>query len=310
MNREKILKDKKLNFIFANMVTLFSAFIYSLGVVVFISNAKLMASGVSGMSLIIGRLIADAELIGFNEAQISGVFYFIINIPVLILSFKKFSFKFTYLSILHMILTSLFTSLINVDSIFGILGITSSWPLDHQLESALFSGVLCGFSTAITYLVGGSSAGIDLLAAYFSSKNQITVGKINAIVNASIITLSIFLWPTHIINALFTLIFIFVNASVIDMIFVANKKVIVNIITEKGDDIANLINEKFTRGVTRFKAVGNYSKREKDFLYTACTAREALEISKIALEIDEHSFTSISTAQRITGYFLNKQTKS
>ena len=90
-------KDKKLNFIFANMVTLFSAFIYSLGVVVFISNAKLMASGVSGMSLIIGRLIADAELIGFNEAQISGVFYFIINIPVLILSFKKFSFKFTYL---------------------------------------------------------------------------------------------------------------------------------------------------------------------------------------------------------------------
>lgn len=310
MEKKKWLKSDKLSFIFSIIVTLFSAFVYSLGVVVFISNAKLMASGVSGLSLIIGRLIEQAEILNFTEAQISGVFYFIINIPILVLSFRKFSWKFTFLSILHMIFTSLFTSLINPETVFSFLGITSNWPLNNQLESALFSGVLCGFSTAITYLVGGSSAGIDLLSLYLSSKKQISTGKINAIVNGIIIFVTIVLWPNNMINALFTLIFIFINAAVIDLIFVANKKVIVTVITEKGDEIANMINEKFTRGVTRIKAIGNYTKRDKDFLYIACTSTEALEISEIAIQIDDHSFTSISTAQRISGNFLNKQTKS
>lgn len=310
MGNSKWLKGSKINFVFSIFVTIFSAFIYSLGVVVFISNAKLMASGVSGISLIIGRIFEEANLFNFTEAQISGVFYFVINIPILVLSFRKFSWKFTILTILHMIFTSLFTSLINPSIVYTFLGVEASWPLSNQLESAFFSGVLCGFSTAITYLVGGSSAGIDLLSLYLSSKKQISTGKINAIVNGIIIFVTIILWPNNIINALFTLIFIFINAAVIDLIFVANKKVIITIITEKGDEIANMINQKFTRGVTRIKAIGNYSKREKDFLYTACTSTEALEIAEFAMQIDEHSFTSISTAQRINGYFLNKQTKS
>mgnify|MGYP002519713209 CR=1 FL=1 len=46
-----------------------------------------------------------------------------------------------------------------------------------------------------------------------------------------------------------------------------------------GDEISDLINSNFTRGVTRIKAIGNYTKREKDFLYIACTSNEALEIA-------------------------------
>jgi uncharacterized membrane-anchored protein YitT (DUF2179 family) len=208
-----------------------------------------------------------------------------------------------------MVFTSLFTSILDVNVLMDIVGISRGWQIDYRLESALFSGVMCGFSTAICYLVGGSSAGVDLLAAYLSSKKQLSVGKINAIVNACIITLSIFLWSDEVLNALFTLAFIFINASVIDMIFVANRKVVVTIITEKGDEISDLINSNFTRGVTRIKAIGNYTKREKDFLYIACTSNEALEIADLAKQIDEHSFTSVSNAQRISGYFLNKSTK-
>lgn len=308
MNVSKYIKNEKINWICSIISIVISAFIYSLGVVLFISTAKLMASGVSGVSLIIGRLIERANLLSFNETQIAGVLYFILNIPILFLSFKKFSLKFSILTIIHMVLTSLFTSLIDVNILTNLLGVKSSWPLEHQLECALFAGVICGFSTALSYLSGGSSAGSDVLAAYLSDKKQISVGRINAIVNGLIILISTLLWNKdgELLNAFFTLIFIFVYATVIDLIFVTNKKVIVTIITEKGDEIANMINSKFTRGVTRIKAIGNYSKRDKDFLYTACTSMEALEISQLAVKIDEHSFTSISTAQRISGYFLNK----
>lgn len=306
---EKIMKNNKLNWIISITVIIFSAFVYSIGVVLFVSEAKMLASGVSGMSLIIGRLIEESGLDNYTEAQISGIFYFILNLPILFLSFRKFNLKFSILSILHMVFTSIFTSILDVNVLMDIVGISAGWQLDYRLESALFSGVMCGFATAICYLVGGSSAGIDLLAAYLSSKKQLSVGKINAIVNACIIGVSIILWSDEILNALFTLAFIFINASVIDMIFVANRKVVVTIITEKGDEISDLINSNFTRGVTRIKAIGNYTKREKDFLYIACTSNEALEIAELAKQIDEHSFTSVSNAQRISGYFLNKSTK-
>ena len=306
---EKMMKNNKLNWLISIGVIIFSAFVYSMGVVLFVSEAKMLASGVSGMSLIIGRLIEESGLDNYTEAQISGIFYFILNLPILFLSFRKFNLKFSILSILHMVFTSIFTSILDVNVLMDIVGISKGWQLDYRLESALFSGVMCGFATAICYLVGGSSAGIDLLAAYLSSKKQLSVGKINAIVNACIIVLSIILWSDEILNALFTLAFIFINASVIDMIFVANRKVVVTIITEKGDEISDLINSNFTRGVTRIKAIGNYTKREKDFLYIACTSNEALEIAELAKQIDEHSFTSISNAQRISGYFLNKSTK-
>ena len=306
---EKMMKNNKLNWIISIGVIIFSAFVYSIGVVLFVSEAKLLASGVSGMSLIVGRLIEESGLDNYTEAQISGIFYFILNLTILFLSFRKFNLKFSILSILHMVFTSIFTSILDVNVLMDIVGISKGWQLDYRLESALFSGVMCGFATAICYLVGGSSAGIDLLAAYLSSKKQLSVGKINAIVNACIIALSIILWSDEILNALFTLAFIFINASVIDMIFVANRKVVVTIITEKGDEISDLINSNFTRGVTRIKAIGNYTKREKDFLYIACTSNEALEIAELAKQIDEHSFTSVSNAQRISGYFLNKSTK-
>ena len=306
---EKMMKNNKINWIVSIGVIIFSAFVYSIGVVLFVSEAKLLASGVSGMSLIIGRLIEESELVNYTEAQISGIFYFVLNLPIMVLSFRKFNIKFSILSILHMVFTSLFTSILDVNVLMDIVGISKGWQLDYRLESALFSGVMCGFATAICYLVGGSSAGVDLLAAYLSSKKQMSVGKINAIVNACIIALSIILWSDEILNALFTLAFIFINASVIDMIFVANRKVVVTIITEKGDEISDLINSNFTRGVTRIKAIGNYTKREKDFLYIACTSNEALEIADLAKQIDEHSFTSVSNAKRISGYFLNKSTK-
>ena len=106
---EKMMKNNKLNWLISIGVIIFSAFVYSIGVVLFVSEAKMLASGVSGMSLIIGRLIEESELVNYTEAQISGIFYFVLNLPILFLSFSKFYLKFSILSILHMVFTSIFT---------------------------------------------------------------------------------------------------------------------------------------------------------------------------------------------------------
>ena len=167
MKFSKYLKNDIISWSFSIFVIIFSAFIYSIGVVLFISNANLLASGVSGFSLIIGRLMERGG-VNFTEAQIAGVLYFILNIPILLLSFKKFSLKFSILSILHMVFTSLFTTILDIQALFNFVGIDRVWLLGNQLEAALFAGVVWGCCTAISYLSGGSSGGIELLAIYFS----------------------------------------------------------------------------------------------------------------------------------------------
>ena len=77
---EKMMKNNKLNWLISIGVIIFSAFVYSIGVVLFVSEAKMLASGVSGISLIIGRLIEESGLVNYTEAQISGIFYFILKV--------------------------------------------------------------------------------------------------------------------------------------------------------------------------------------------------------------------------------------
>ena len=85
MKLSKYLKNDSISWVVSILVIIFSAFIYSVGVVLFISNANLLAAGVSGFTLIIGRLMERGGITPFTEAQISGVLYFVFNIPILLL---------------------------------------------------------------------------------------------------------------------------------------------------------------------------------------------------------------------------------
>lgn len=299
---DKIKHNKTLNWVFSIFVVMLMAIIYALAITVFVSPSKLLAGGVSGMTLIIGRLFSTKTI---SETQIAGVLTFCINIPLLILAWRKLNLKFAILSSVHVITASTLIALLPSDIISRIFGKGVSF---QQFESAFFAGAIVGASTGIAFSLGASSGGIDIVAYYLSSKKQLTVGKLSSVINASIIILSIILFPEDGINtAMYTLIYIFSGSIVLDAVFNKNKKNMIHIVTNKGDEVAKYIMTHFYRGVTRIDAKGAYTGNKKDFLYVIATSFESHEIISQIKTFDPDCFITLVPVFKVYGRFINKE---
>ena len=309
MKKIRLKDNKTFEYIVSIILVVFAALAFALAVKIFVSPKKLLSGGVSGITLIIGRLISKYGG-GANETLFAGIFNFIINAPLLVLSWFKLNKKFTILTTIHVVVYSLLMAVLpdNLNElIFGddpTFTLTSSGMLD----AAIFAGAIAGSANAVAFIAGGSTAGVDIVSYYMSSKKQISVGRINAFVNGMIILLSIILFPEQgISHALYTLIYIFVNAMCIDSIYIRNRKTALSIVTNKGEEVSKFIMSKFYRGVTILDGKGAYTGNHKDFLYVVTTSFEAMLISKEVQKFDPDCFISVSSLEKVFGRFINKE---
>ena len=121
----------------------FGGIIIAGGFNLFLIPHHLLSGGVSGVALIIGY---------FTPLNIS-VMYFVLNIPILITGWFKLGKRFVGLSVLSVIVTTLFLELIPVTPV------ATDMPL-----SSVFGGVLVGFGTGLSFRVGGSTGALILSA--------------------------------------------------------------------------------------------------------------------------------------------------
>lgn len=305
-----IKRNYKLNYGIAILLEIISAFIIAFGVKIFISPNGFLSTGFTGIGLIIGRLydrLAKTQL----EAEITSVVYMLLNIPVLILAWKKLSKRFTILSLVNVVVCSV-----------AMAFIPSSWVESFHLsvragdigflDAALFVGAINGSANALAFIVGGSTGGTDVISSYFSIKKQTSIGKINMLLNGLILLLGYFVTDSDqkLALSLYTMVYIVINNVVIDLFYVRNRRTVLFIATTKGQEIANLINKKFIRGVTEFDAKGAYTGQHKDFLYCACSSFEVMDMINQIKALDEHAFITVIEASKIHGNFLNKDVRS
>lgn len=278
-----------------------SSLIFSLTVKVFVSPANLLNSGVSGVSLMIGRYLEP--LINVDETIITSWFLILINIPILILGWTKLNRRFSILSLIHISCTSLFLNILPSDIAINLLGIDFS---HHLLDAGIFAGAIAGASTALALVSHGSSGGTDIISAYYSITKQKTIGSLNMYINAGILILGGILfhnWKAMLYSIVYTI----VNSLVLDLFYVRNKKTILNIITAKGDEIAKYIMSEYHRGCTKLDCVGTYTGKHRDYLYVIVTSYEATAICHAIQQIDPTVFVSMSTAKRIYGRFVKSK---
>ncbi len=300
-----IRHNKVFDWIFSIVIVAICAAFYALAVKVFVSPKRLLAGGVSGISLLLGRFIEATGWLSFSETNIAGVLTLVFNIPLLILAWKKLNLKFAILSSVHVITVSTLVAFLpnNMSEII----FKDAWNDIGILDAALFAGAIVGISTGFCFHLGGSSGGMDIVAYYFSSRKQVTVGKLNSIINASIIILSIILFPSDGVDkALYTLIYIFTNSFTLDLVFNRNKKNMIHIVTNNGEAVSKFIMANFYRGVTQMDAKGAYTGNHKDFLYVIATAFESLEIAKEVKKFDPDCFITIVPVGKVYGRFVNK----
>lgn len=270
------------------LIIFIGCFIASIGVNLFLVNAKLLSSGVTGIAL----------MIQYSLNIPSGVSIFLINIPLFYLSYKYLKRRFTIYSVVGMVSLSL--SLI----------LTEKFPqissLDDSLIYCIYGGVLCGLGYGLVFSRNGSTGGIDIISMILKQRfSNFEIGKLGFALNCLIIFISAFLFGLP--KALYTLISIFIQAIILDKVLNGfNSKKLLLIISEKDDDIVKYVIKEMTRGVTSLVAEGEYTHQYRKMLYIAVTASQMVSLRSKILQIDPKAFITIIDVSEINGRGFNK----
>ncbi len=204
-----------------------------------------------------------------------------------------------------------------VKTIVSILTIWATvWLMENHLwtnyEKVIFdpmlntivAGVFYGISIGLIFKSRATSGGSDIIAMILAKFTKISLGKLVMIVDG-IIVLFTLAQPTETGKigwefAIYSLIIIFIEGKVIDMILGgANYHKAAVIISEKHSEIAGKIRQDLNRGATIFTGEGAYGERK--MIYSIMNRRE-LEILKAFIkEEDPKAFVSVSDTNEILG---------
>lgn len=278
-------------------ITILGSAIYSLGITNFIIPAGLYTGGFTG----IAQLIADFFTYVSNgrfSLPVSAL-WLLINLPVFWLGYKRVGRRFTFLSILSVVVGSLALEFVPPLD----LGITEA-NIDPLLF-AILGGVVTGTGVGITLRVGSSTGGMDIISQYLSIQKDRSVGQYSLLLNAVLVFLAGLMnnWLT----ALYTIINLFISTLIIDKIHTRHHKFTLFIVTEKPDELIRAIQAQLTRGITVLTATGAYTNTEKKILFMVISSYELFNVMAIINEVDPLSFTDVMKSQHVYGNFIRSK---
>ncbi|HEY5560494.1 MAG TPA: YitT family protein [Clostridiaceae bacterium] len=259
------------------------SFLGSIGINMFLIHAKLLSGGVTGLALILQYV--------FNFQ--AGYVILILNIPLFILSSMKLHKRFTIYSLVGMLTFSI--SLILTHPISNILNI------NDKLLYCIYGGAINGLGFGLVFAHSGSTGGLDIISMLIRRKyTNFNIGKISFSINLVIVTICAFIFGLP--NALYTLIAMFVTSFVLDNVVKGlNQSKSVIIITEKEEEVANIIMKRLHRGVTCLYGEGGFTKEKKTIIYCILPLAQLPELKEIIMHVDDKAFLSISDASEVQG---------
>lgn len=276
--------------IFDVLIIFLGCIIASLGVNVFLSHAQLLSGGATGLGL----------LVEYTTNIPAGITLFLINIPLLAVSFKKLSRSFTIYTTIGML--SLSISLMITKPIASAMNIDG---LDLLLY-CIYGGVLCGIGYGLVFLRNGSTGGTDVVTMLIRKKHSnFNIGSLGFSLNVIIIIIGAFIFGLP--QALYTLISLFIQSIVLDkMLKGFSSKKLLLILTKKEADVINYVIKDLHRGVTSLLAEGEYTHDRKKMLYCIVTARQMIELKNTIYQIDPSAFITIVDISEVRGKgFMN-----
>lgn len=277
------------NILFDLLIDIAGSVFSSVGIYIFASGADFAMGGVSGISLLLNHIFKIPV----------GMSIFILNIPLVIVSYKFVGKRFLFKSMRSMIFCSFF-----LDAVFPVFPVYSG----SRLLSALYSGVFLGIGLAVFYMNGSSSGGTDFLTMSVKRlKPYLSIGFVTMCIDFVIIFLG---WPVfgNVDAVLYGLVSTFVTSVVIDKVMyrIGAAKMLI-IITESAAETAARISGICGRGSTILSASGAYTGSSKNMLICACSNSQVYIIKKAAEEFDRKAFIILTDASEIygEGFFQN-----
>jgi len=257
--------------------------IFSISITMFTAPNNIAPGGLTGVSTVI-KHITDIPI---------GTMYLILNIPVFILGYVFFKFRFIAKTI---VLTLLLSFSIDLIAMF-IAPYT-----ENKLLACVYGGILSGIGLAIIHVRGASTGGTDIIARVINKRlSFLSMGKIILSLDA-LVVISAAVFFRSLESGLYAMITMYVSSKMIDsIIYGADKGKVVLVNSGKNDLIVEDIFKIMGRGVTVLNSTSAYTGAEKKVIMCAVRRHETVAIHKIIRNNDPEAFVITFEAGEITG---------
>ncbi|MDH4461051.1 MAG: YitT family protein [Flectobacillus sp.] len=277
---------RKLKDIFLIATGILSA---SFGFKGFLLTNHFIDGGATGISLLISELLGIPLYI-----LLVGI-----NIPFIILGYHILGRSFA------------------IKTSFAIAGLalcvaTVSFPdvTKDNLLVAIFGGFFLGAGIGLAMRGGAVIDGTEVLAIYLSKKFGTTIGDVIIGINVLIFATAAYFLSVEV--AMYSMITYLAASKTLDFLIEGIEEYIgVTIISEKSEEIREMIIQKLGRGVTMYSGKRGFGKRgelaEIDIVYTVLTRLELRKLNNEIEKIEPNAFVVMNSVRDTKGGMIKKR---
>mgnify|MGYP003376183875 FL=1 len=253
-------KIKSIRFIISIIMIISSSLLQVYVINVFMDPCNLLSSGFTGVAILLNKI---SNLFGFNFSTSLGILA--LNIPAALLAYKSVSHRFTLLSCIQFILTSVFLQFLDFSPLF-----------DDLTLNVLFGGFLYGMSVVLALRANGSTGGTDFIALYVSNKIHKSIWDYVFIFNCSMLIIFGYLFGWE--HAGYSIIFQLISTRTISNFYQRYEQITIEITTNDPEVITEAFMNNFHHGMSVITAYGGYSKKRFYLCKTVVSSYEVRDV--------------------------------
>lgn len=255
----------------------------------FIDAGDLFPGGFTGLTVFIQRIFAKYMDMHISYSMVN----FTLNVIPAYIGYKTVGKKFTFYSVVMIILTGVFVE------ILPKINIT-----EDLLLISIFGGILQGIALGIALRGNASSGGTDFIAMWISKRTNQPAWNYILAMNAVMLVAAGFMFGWNV--ALYSIIFQFCSTQIVNAVHTRYKRMTIFIVTSQPDIVIEEIQNSTHHGVTRLEGIGTYYGKPRTMLYTVIDSANVKGLVTRIREIDYTSFVNVTKTETIEGNFYQR----
>jgi len=261
-------------------------FLMSLGINLAFDPMGLVCGGVTGLAIVV-KYLTGLILEGGIPVWLSNLLF---NGPLFIVALIKKGKKYIAKTMFATVMLSVWIYLLPIYQLF-----------DDYVLATLFGGVMTGAGIGMVLARMATTGGTDLLSALIHDKlKHLTIPQLLAVTDGAIVILGAVVFGVE--NAMYAICVVYICAKISDGMLEGLKFAkMAHIISDKAEEIAQIILTDVDRGATGVKVQGMYSKEEKKMLICVVTKKEIVELIDIVHKIDPSAFVIVNDVHEVRG---------
>lgn len=245
---------------------------------------NLVTGGTSGVSII------TKHIFGIKPSyMLFGLYITFLVLSVIFLGFEQSSgaIMATFLYPFFVDITSKVPEFIKIDS-------------SDILLLSIFIGVISGITNGLTFKVGFSNGGFNVISQILYQKKKISVSTTSFLINLTIVVAGGYFFGWTMV--MYAVIVLYINSLVVDRVLIGiSKNKSIYIITPNEEEVRNYIINDLNHGITTFDVKGGYNNEKRKVLMTVVPNSEYFKVTEGVKTIDSNAFFIVTDSYQVFG---------